>query len=267
MKKFILRNKNAIAGMAACLLIGGVMMSFQDTPYVNQIMDTRIGADTVPDKFSNSTMKMKDFDNLIENLDKDMIRVGDMKDIDMEMIRQQVEMSLKEVDMDKIMKDVEQSLSKIDLTKLMDEIKISLQDIDRKEHEGELKKAIEEGHKELEKAKMEIKNIDREKIRKELQEAKVEIEKARKELKEINMEKIMQEAKAGIDEARVELQQTKAMFTEMEKDGLVNSKQGFSIEFKNKDLYINYVKQPQQVTDKYRKYIKEDHFKIKIEKE
>lgn len=243
-------------------------MSFQDTPYVNQIMDTRIGADTVPDKFSNNTMKLKDFDGLIENLDKDMIRVGDeMKEIDMDMIRQQVEMSLKEVDMNKIMKEVEESLKDIDITELIADIKLSLQDIDWNDKEGEMKKAMLEAREELEKAKMEIKNIDREKIRKELQEAKVEIEKARNELKEIDMEKIMKEAKTGIDEARVELHQIKTMFTEMEKDGLINSGKGFSIEYKNKELYINEIKQPLQVTDKYRKYIKEDHFKIKIEKE
>ena len=29
------------------------------------------------------------------------------------------------------------------------------------------------------------------------------------------------------------------MFNEMEKDGLINQKDGFSIEFKDKDLYIN----------------------------
>ncbi len=57
------------------------------------------------------------------------------------------------------------------------------------------------------------------------------------------------------------------MFNEMEKDGLINSKEGFTIEYKNKDLYIDGKKQSEKTTDKYRKYFKQDHFKIRIDKE
>ena len=57
------------------------------------------------------------------------------------------------------------------------------------------------------------------------------------------------------------------MFTEMEQDGLINSKQGFNIEYKNKNLYINGAKQSEQVTSKYRKYFKDEHFEITIDKE
>ena len=81
------------------------------------------------------------------------------------------------------------------------------------------------------------------------------------------MGKIMEEAKNGINKGKEELKQIKMMFTEMEKDGLIDSQQGFTIEYKEKDLYINGTKQKEQVTDKYRKYFKEDHFKIKIDKE
>ena len=81
------------------------------------------------------------------------------------------------------------------------------------------------------------------------------------------MEKIMENAKESIDNAKKELKETKAMFNEMEKDGLIDPKQGFSVEFKEKELYINGTKQPEKVTDKYRKYFKRDHFKITIEKE
>jgi len=57
------------------------------------------------------------------------------------------------------------------------------------------------------------------------------------------------------------------MFNEMEKDGLINSKEGFTIEYKNKDLYIDGKKQSEKTTGKYRKYFKQDHFKIRIDKE
>ena len=57
------------------------------------------------------------------------------------------------------------------------------------------------------------------------------------------------------------------MFNEMEADGLINTRDGFTIEYKDKDLFINGNKQPEKVTDKYRKYFKGDHFKITIDKE
>ena len=77
----------------------------------------------------------------------------------------------------------------------------------------------------------------------------------------------MKEAQQGITEAKEELKQAKAMFNEMEKEGLINQKDGFSIEFKDKDLYINGKKQDENVADKYRKYTKEKNFKITIDKE
>jgi len=104
-------------------------------------------------------------------------------------------------------------------------------------------------------------------ISKELEQAKIEIEKSKSEIKNIDMDKVMKEARDGIAEAKEELKQTKAMFNEMEKDGLISQKDGFSIEFKDKDLYINGKKQPENVADKYRKYTKDKNFKITIDKE
>jgi hypothetical protein len=171
------------------------------------------------------------------------------------------------VDMEKIMKDVELSLKSIDMDKMMASISSSLKDIDLNHSSAEIEKALAEAKKEIEKAKLEMKEIDRVAMKKELVNAEKEIEKARNEIKKIDLDKIMDEARAGIDKAKAELKLTKEMFTEMEKDGLVNSKKGFSIEYKNKDLYIDGIKQPGKVTDKYRKYFKEDPYKITIEKE
>ena len=264
MKQFILKNKKAIAGMAACLLIGGVTMSFEDTPYVSQIMDARIGKDTVPDKFSGSAMKMTDFDKLTGSLDNSVICIDAMKDMDM---NRQIEMTLEQVNIDAIMKELAASLSKIDIAGLVADVKFSLDDMEWKNKNGEIKEAIEAAKQELENSRAEFSNIDKAGIKKELQEARTELEEARQELNEINVQKIRQEAKVNIDEARLELQQTKALFRELDKDGLVNSKEGFTIEYKDSDLYINDIKQSQQVTGKYRKYINKNHFKIKIEKE
>lgn len=264
MKKFIVRNKKTIAGIAACLLIGGVTMSFQDTPYVNQNIESRKLVDTVPDKFSNHTLSMKELDDLVIKLDLDMAGLEkNLKEIDMDHISKQVELSLKEIDIDKIMLNVEESLSKIDMEKIMADVQLSLTDIDWKEHEGEIRKALDEAKVDIEKAKIEINSIDKEEIRKELEEAREELKDVKLELKQVDMDKIMKEANEGIKEAKADLELTREMFREMEKDGLVDSKKGFTVEFKNKELFINGVKQSQKVTEKYRKY-KDGDFKMKI---
>ena len=267
MKQFILRNKKAIAGISACLLIGGVTMSFQDTPYVNPVIESRQANDTVPDKFSNHSLTMKELEGLMKNLDIDMSRLEkSLKEIDMDLISKQVELSLKDVDIDKIMVDVEASLSKIDMEKIMADVQLSLTEIDWKEHEGEIKKALEEAKKDMEEARLELKNINKDDIRKEIEDARKDLEKARLELKDLDVDKIRKEANEGIKEARADLEITREMFREMEKDGLVDSKKGFTVEFKNKELFINGVKQSAKVTEKYRKY-KDGDFKMKIEKE
>jgi predicted S18 family serine protease len=230
---------------------------------------------------------MKEFDKLIEEMDKHMFQAGeDIKNIDLGLIQRQAELALDQVDVEKIMKDVTLSLKEINIEKIMAEVTESLKGINWEGHEVETKQALHEAKeevekarqelksvdmsaikKELENARQEIKNISTEEIRKELQNARQEIERSKDELSKIDMKKIMAEAKESVEEAKMELKQIKAMFNEMEREGIIHAKDGFTIEFKDKDLYINGVKQKESVTDKYRKYINDEHFQITIEKE
>jgi DNA-binding IscR family transcriptional regulator len=269
MKQFILKHKNAVIGITAALLIGGVTMSFQDSSFFNQnFNDQDVLTDSVPDKHTEGHMKMKDFDKLDEQLDEVLDQLGtQLKNINFGEIEKTVEASLKTVDMESIMKTVEISLKDIDVEKIVAEATASIKDINWEGKEGDIKQALKEAKEEMEKAKTEMKNINTDEIKKELENAKKEMEKAKLEFKNIDMDKIMREAKEGVNKGREELRQLKTMFNEMEKDGLINSKAGFTLEYKDKDLYIDSKKQPEQVTDKYRKYFKEDHFKITIDKE
>ena len=276
MKQFILKHQKAIAGTIAVLLIGGITMSFQDSPFSytkftvqeDSAPTLKCPLDTVPEKEYSGSMKMKDFDNLQNVLDKSLVdAVAEIKKIDFAKIQKDIEASLKSVDMAKIMEDVNRSLKAVDMDKLMADVTSSLNDIDWGEKNEEIEKALKEAKKEIEKAKLEIRDIDRGKIEKELDKAKLEIEKSRTEIDKIDLTKIMSEVREGIDKAKEELKLTKEMFNEMEKDGLINSKEGFTIEYKNKDLYIDGKKQSEKTTDKYRKYFKQDHFKIRIDKE
>jgi len=273
MKQFILKHKKSLTGTFAILLIGAVTMSFQDSPFAHskfivqeeEYYSNGGCADTVPDKES---MKMKDFDKLQTDLDKSLLQVSEeLKKIDFSKMQKEIEASLKDVDMEKIKLDVELALKDLDMDKLMAEINSSLKDIKLDYKTEEMEKAFAEARKEIEKAKLEIKDIDKDAIKKDMEKAKKDMEKVKLEIDKIDMDKIMAEAKAGIDEAKAELKLTKEMFTEMEKDGLISSKKGFTIEYKNKLLFIDGIKQDEKTTDKYRKYFKQENFKITIDKD
>lgn len=275
MKQFILKNKKAVGTLVALLLVGGITMSFQDSPFsynklsVQESNDLyRPCKDTVPDRNYNGSIKMKDFDKLQSELDRSLLQVSEeLKKIDFSKMEKEIEASLKNIDADKIMKDVERSLKNIDLDKTLASVTSSLKDLDLDFKGEEIEKAMLEAKKEIEKAKKEISKIDKDAIKKELEEARKEVEKSKAEINKIDMDKIMSEAKESINEAKEELKQTKELITELEKDGLVNTKNGFELEYKDKSLYIDGKKQSAEVTDRYRKYFKKDHFKITIEKE
>lgn len=273
MKQFILKNKKVLGTTLALLLVGGITMSFQDSPFsynrfaVQESSDFRkCSFDTVPDKDFQGSIKMKDFDKLQTELDRSLLQLTEeLKKMDISKMQKEIESSLKSIDMEKIMSDVERSLKSIDLDKTLASVNSSLQDLDLKSEE--IEKAMAEAKKEVEKAKLEISKIDKEAIKKELDQAKKEIEKSRAEIDRIDLDKIMGEAKEDINKAKEELKLTKELINELEKDGLVNTREGFTLEYKNKDMYIDGKKQPEKVTDKYRKYFKKDDLKIKIGKE
>lgn len=272
MKQFILKHKKSITGTLAILLIGAVTMSFQDSPFayskylIQEEFPYEGGgcSDTVPGKES---MKMKDFEKLQIDLEKSLLQVNDeLKKMDFSKIQKNIEASLN-VDMDKIRKDVELALKSIDMDKIMAEVSASVKNLTVDYKPEEIEKTLTEAKQEIEKAKLELKDINKDDIKKEIENAKKEIEKTKLEISKIDIDKILAEARAGIDKAKEELKLTKDMFNEMEKDGLINPKKGFTVEYKNKELFIDGKKQSEKTTDKYRKYFKQDHFKMTIEKE
>jgi len=266
MKQFMLNHKKSVTGIAACLLIGIITLSFQDSPLVHYMLDKSAPLqDTVPVKKNKNSMTMKEFDRLSENLDKEI--ANQLKEIDLQKMEQEIAAGFKNVDFDKISKEVELSLKDIDTEKILAEVKKEISTINFDEVNAETKLALANAQEELARAQEKIRKINKEEIKKELENARVQLEKNKEEFKKIDFSRIMKQAQEGIDKAKLELKQLKSMFNEMEKEGLINQKNGFSIDYKDKELYINGTRQPEQVTDKYRKYFKEDHFEITIDKE
>jgi len=268
MKQFIQQNKKALSGIGAAILIGLVTLSFQDSPLVQlrpEMQQTY--DDTLPQK-KKEGMTMKEFDQAMEELDRNVHKIGEeLKEIDFALIRKNVENALKEVDMDKIMKEARQALKSVDLEKIMNEVRSSLKEIDTEKINAEVNEAMKEAKKELDKARIELDKVDKQSVKKAMEEARRELDKAKEEIKKIDMDKIRSEVDKGIGEAKAELTRIKPLFNEIEKDGLISSKEGFKIEYKDKQLYINGKKQPSSVTEKYRHYFSKEHFEITIDKD
>ena len=96
-----------------------------------------------------------------------------------------------------------------------------------------------------------------EEVRKELENVKIEMEKNK-----VNVKEEMDKAKINIEEAKQELKAYKQLLDGLEKDGLIDTKKDYSIEYKNGELFINGQKQPQEVLNKYKGYFKHDNTKI-----
>ena len=265
MTHFIQKNKKIIAGAAACLLIGGITMSFQNTAFgpIDKLDTLTDLQDSIPDntRDGEAKMNMKDFDLLIQNMDSEILKMQkEVSKIDFNQMHQEITASLNKVDLDKIKTDIDKAMNEVDFAKIEQGVKTALKEVDWTKVNDDVKIALQSAKKEIDK-------IDMETVKKEINKAKLEIEKSKREIKKINVDEIMKNANAGISKAKEELLLTKQMFNEMEKDGLINQKDGFTIEYKDKTLIINGKKQSEATTRKYQQYIKGDSFKISIGKE
>lgn len=208
--------------------------------------------DTIPPK---KDKKIRDLDEAIAELenidmkahmDKAMAEVDRaMKEIDGEKIRLEVERAMREVDFNKIKAEVDKAMKEVDFAKIEREIKESLAKIDWDKMKAELD---------------EVKKI-------ELSEMEASLAEAREEMKKIGpeIEKELQKAKVEIEKAKAEMKEYKSFVDGLEKDGLINKKEGYSIKHKDGKLTINDKEASAKTYEKYRSFL-EKHKKINIEK-
>jgi len=278
----------AIIGAAVFTLV-----AFTGAPKQNKVIANHL-QDTIPQKRNKITREdegnrdldkeLRQLDEAQENLDKIKDKDWDkmqrdlqesLKKIDLEKIQQQAAAAMKQVDVEKINREVQESLKKIDFDKIQREIDQSLQEvskIDKEQIARELSKAKLQVDQALEKANWQQEwknslNIQQEEIQKQMADAKKQMQKAEEDLKhqKFNFKKDLDKAKTDIDHAKEELKSYQEMIYDMEKDGLLDTKDDYSVEYKDGDLFVNGKKQPQEVTDKYKKYFKQDHVTIKKE--
>jgi hypothetical protein len=268
MKQFIAKYKKSVLGIAACLLIGLVALSFQDSPLVHaktQVSGEEplpgepfVCKDTTPPSKKLSAKEMEKLNVELEQALKTV--AAKLKEVDWSKVNLQVSEALKEIDFEKIKASIDQSLKSVDFAAIEKEVETALKEVDMGKVNAEIKQSLQEAKREMEK-------VNWEEIKKELAEARAEIEKARMELKGIDMDKIMDEAKEGIEKAKAELKQLKTLLTELEKDGLIDRKKNVKLEYKDGSLYIDGKQQSKEVSDKYCQYVKDGKLDITINKE
>ena len=262
MKEFVLTHKKTFLAVGVCILVGAMTMSFQ-TPFgpMDKIDTLTELQDTVPDvKSDDERMTMDEYNNLILKMDKEILKMQEeIGRMDFSKVHKDIAASLDKVDFEKIERDINRSMKNVDFSKIEKGVQSALSEIEWNKVNADVKRSLQDAKKEIEK-------VDMLELRKELESAKKEIEKSKREIEKINFDQVLREVNAGILKAKEELQLTKAMFHEMEKEGLIDQKDGFSIELKNKALFINGKKQPEATYEKYRQYIKGDSFKIIISK-
>jgi len=224
--------------------------------------------DTVPPKKSKADRekKVRDLDEAIEELEKTEINV------DLSKVKLELEKAMKEVDAQKIQLEVEKALRDVDMKKIQKEIQESLAKIDGEKIKADMEKAMKEIDFTKIKAEIEesMKQIDVEKIKQEInmEKLKVDMKDMEKELKKIGpeIERSMEKAKVEIEKAKVELKEYKNFVDGLEKDGLINKKEGYKIKHKDGELFINGKKQSAEVYNKYRSFL-EKHKSFNIDDE
>ena len=211
--------------------------------------------DTVPKK-ENREKKIRDLDDVIYELN-----AADFK-MDMEKMQKELTESMKKIDMKKMQLDMEKSMREIDFQKIQKEIEQSMAKIDFPNIEKEVTKAMKE--------------FDAAKIQREVQESmekidmkkmQLDMEKMQGELSKIGpeIEKSMEKAKVEIEKAKEEMKEYKEFVDGLEKDGLINKKEQYTIKHDDGELFINGKKASDATYKKYKTFL-DKHKKFTIEK-
>jgi len=156
-----------------------------------------------------------------------------------------------------ISNSIKLALSNINFEEIGKTTRDAVNNIDWKSIQTDIDKAMRDVH-------VELKNIDMDKIKTEINLAADEVKKAHIDvsISEI-VNNAMEKAAEGIENAKVEIKRWKDFVNDLDKDGLINKKDGYKLEWKDDgSLYINGKKQPKDVSDKYHKYYKEGGYTI-----
>lgn len=238
--------------LAGLFIIAGTAIAWQ-TKTKKQPHDTTVTANA-----NGDTSHPRKHD-----IDENDIRLGgldeNLKQLDVQL--KNIDINLSGLDTT-INNAVKTALNSIDFAEISKQTKLALDNIDWKGIQNNINVSMDEATKQ-------IKNIDWNKIHADIKDATDQLKNQDIKIDLSNMHisdivnNALNNAKEGIESARIEIDRLKGFASDLEKDGLIDKKKGYRIEWKDGgDLYINGTKQSKEVSDKYHKYYKEGGYTI-----
>ena len=248
--------------------------------------------DTIPSQKKNAPATKsgdRDFDKELRDLEIAIEQLDDLPQNINDNIKKELEQAFKNVDFDKMRIQFEKSFSQLDMEKLNKQITESFDKINFSDMDKEMKKAFKDlpneidmekfkidmekvktdwkkdfNEEEFKQSMKEIEKIDFKNFDKEMAGAKKAMENLKFDLDKGSFKKDWDGMSKEIEKAKEELKSYQALVYDLEKDGLLNTKEDYKISYKDGELIINGKKQPSSVTEKYKKYFKKN---ITIKKE
>ncbi len=220
--------------------------------------NTRAERDTIP---KAREKKVRDLDEALEELDRGMLELDkELNSKNWEKVEEEVRESMKEFDGEKIKAELDKAMKEIDVQKINIEMQKALKEVDMVKVNAEVGKALKEINVAEIKAQVEasLAKVDMEKIKKEIEQIKtIDFSKIEADLKEMKpeIEKSMKEARESIEKAKVELTEFKTFVDGLDKDGLINKTQNYSIKHEDGVLKIGGKVQPAEVYNKYKTFL------------
>jgi hypothetical protein len=174
MKQFIQKNKIMIAVIAACLLIGGTTMSFQNLPFgpIDKLDTLTDLQDTIPaqKKEEDDKFNMQDFDPLLHNLDKVILEVQkEVLSIDFDSIHRQMNASITKIDLDRIKINIAREMKEIDFSKIEQSVQVALKEINWNKMKDDVQISLQNAKKEIDKIDTDVVNMEMEKTNAEIE--------------------------------------------------------------------------------------------------
>lgn len=211
--------------------------------------------DTLPDR----SKKIRDIDAALEELERSKLEVDrSLKEIDFDKIEKQINEATKNIRLheQEMKAQVEKAMEQANAAKIQANVQMALQEADAAKLKTDVEKALKDVDFEKMKADMQasVAKIDWDKINRELETVKrTDFSKIEADLQKIKpeIEKSMKEAHENIEKAKQELKTYKSLIDGLDKDGLINKKEAYTIEYKSGELTINGKKQPAEVVNKY----------------
>jgi hypothetical protein len=254
MKRISWLKKSTVLSLAAGLVI--LATAWQVHPGNTH----RTKTDTVPERNKN----VKDIDDAIDELEKGKFQVEkSLEEIDWKKIQENISESMKKIDMAKIQMDIDKSMKEVDMKQIQANLEQAMKAVDMQKMKLDMSKVMAEvdGEKiksEIDKA---MKQVDMEKMKAEIDASisKIDMEKIKVEMDKLKpeIEKSMAEARTSIDKAKKDLLAYKGFIDGLNKDGLIDKKANYKIEYKSGKLTINGKEQPAAIVRKYQNFLKD----------